>query len=237
MNKAIIATVAIAIPCMMSTGILFSLTVLYFTGVLHLGTTKSYNLNTSFFSLFYCLPLFAGYLSDKYLDAKKILVIGLTFSSAGFFLLSINILLTLSLTFMAVGGGCFLPSIWKLLNNAADRVPRKRLNSFVLSYSALAVSSLISSFLAGFAANKYGYSVVFLIGAIFNLISLCVFFVNRGLYPKASAYCSSGYGFILLAVGIACTYLLMSNATLCEYIIYFTSLSIVVFFHIYIYKE
>jgi POT family proton-dependent oligopeptide transporter len=69
-------------------------------------------LNTALFSLFYCLPLVAGIVADKLLDAKRTLIIGQLFSIFGFFALAQfgEPLLVTSLSCIAIGGAFYLPS-------------------------------------------------------------------------------------------------------------------------------
>ena len=63
-NKPVTLTFFITLFQTMSTGVMFSLTVLYLTLSLKVGESEAYMLNTALFSLFYCLPLIAGIVAD-----------------------------------------------------------------------------------------------------------------------------------------------------------------------------
>ncbi|QIX57172.1 MFS transporter [Piscirickettsia salmonis] len=137
-----------------------------------------------------------------------------------------------SLTLMALGGAFFLPNIWKLLNSNVYNSARDRLNSFIVSYSALAVAGLIATSGAGYIADKYGYEFTFLIGGVLNLLSLCIFLLRSHIY-KSEVNVAHNFkgGIIAIIFGFIVTYFLMNSPKLSQVIIIAIAIGLLFYFY------
>lgn len=234
-NKPVTLTFFITLFQTMSTGVMFSLTVLYLTLSLKVSESEAYMLNTALFSLFYCLPLVAGIVADKLLDAKRTLIIGQLFSIFGFFALAQfgEPLLVTSLSCIAIGGAFYLPSIWKLLHSCFPEHNTKRSYYFTVAYISLATGGMIATFSSGFIANYFSYQTAFYIGAIYNVISLVLFISFQHIYPVSKQVMSLSkytYSLVIFVLTFVIVHYLMQRPHATVTIIYIAGLLLIAYF-------
>ena len=234
-NKPVTLTFFITLFQTMSTGVMFSLTVLYLTLSLKIGETEAYALNTALFSLFYCLPLIAGIIADRLLNAKQTLVIGQIISIIGFFVLGFmgKQLLSASLSCIAIGGAFYLPSVWKLLNSCFEGHLHKRSYYFTVAYISLATGGLITTFSSGYIADFLGYQAAFYIAAIYNIISLILFLLFHHIYPVSNdrpSHKARRYSTFILIATFVIVYILIKHPYRSMEVIYLVGILLLVYF-------
>ncbi|MDA0911031.1 MAG: MFS transporter [Proteobacteria bacterium] len=234
-NKPVTLTFFITLFQTMSTGVMFSLTVLYLTLSLKVSESEAYMLNTALFSLFYCLPLIAGIVADKLLDAKRTLIIGQLFSIFGFFALAQfgEPLLVTSLSCIAIGGAFYLPSIWKLLNSCFPEQNTKRSYYFTVAYISLATGGMIATFSSGFIADYLSYQAAFYIGAVYNVIALLLFLLFQHIYPKSNNSISLHkyiYSIVVFVATFAVVHYLIQRPSTAALTIYIVGILLVGYF-------
>ncbi|WP_116963609.1 MFS transporter [Fastidiosibacter lacustris] len=234
-NKPVTLTFFITLFQTMSTGVMFSLTVLYLTLSLNVSEAEAYMLNTALFSLFYCLPLISGMVADKFLDAKRTLIIGQLFSIVGFFTLASmgTNMLVVSLSCIAIGGAFYLPSIWKLLHSCFPEHNSKRSYYFTVAYISLATGGMISTFSSGFIADHFGYHTAFYIGGIYNVIALVLFILFHRIYPRSSyqfSLAKIGYSVCILILTFAAVHYLIQRPNTAAMVIYIAAIALFFYF-------
>ncbi len=234
-NKPVTLTFFITLFQTMSTGVMFSLTVLYLTLSLKVTEQEAYALNAALFSLFYCLPLVAGIVSDRLLDAKRTLIIGQLFSIIGFFSLAAlgSEILVASLSCIAIGGAFYLPSMWKLLNSCFQGHVKKRSYYFTVAYISLATGGVISTFSSGYIAEYLGYHSAFYIGGIYNVIALVLFILFHRIYPTSNyqrSYRKVSFSAATFAITFIIVYYLIQQPYISSIVIYIAGVLLVIYF-------
>ena len=128
-----------------------------------------------FNSLLYLTPTIGGFMVDRYIGAKKSLLIGAIILMIGYGSLSLfNNMNTImwSLSCIIVGNGLFKPSPSALISKMFTK--KKNLNSaFTIFYMSINIGSFVGIIVSPIIANKMGFSLAFGSSVLGIFLALC----------------------------------------------------------------
>lgn len=238
------------------------LLVFFIADRLNLSTAKTVELNGAFMALVYASPTFGGYLADKHLGIKRTLILGAALLALGYFLLSIVAMASFenyfkdnniysyylvcfywSLSFIAIGNGCFKPNPTSLLSKVYDPGDPRIDAGYTIFYMSINMGALASMILTPILHANFGYSSAFIICSL-GLVSGLIYFLTRLKHFKAVG-CSADFSAIslqkiqvvfltILSLTILTAYLL-ANILYANILISFTVIGVIIMFGYFIY--
>lgn len=156
---------------------MLSLLVLYMNEHFGLSKSTSAHVYGIFLALSYFMPLFGGWLADKWLGYGKSIVIGAVLMGIGYAMLAFDSLVffAISLAVIAVGSGFFKPNISTMLGNLyGDSNPNKDAG-FNIFYMGINIGAFFAPFVAAFMRNHYGWGYSFCAASVGMFISLIIY--------------------------------------------------------------
>jgi proton-dependent oligopeptide transporter, POT family len=156
-----------------------ALLILFLTSQLHLADQESYTIYALFAAIGYALPVLGGFLADKLMGYRNMVLIGgITITCGHIFLGLMKFypdFIYLGLAMVAVGTGMFKGNITNLLGTCYEKNDPERSRGFTLFYVGVNLGSFLSSILCGYLAHLYGWEYGFGLAGIGMAIGLCVF--------------------------------------------------------------
>lgn len=195
-----------------------SLTVLYSTQILGFADKQAYTLFAAYFSLLFGLPFFGGYIGGRWLGSLLSVSLGLILSTIGLFSLSITSIPTfyIGLSCFVVGVALYVPNLYVVIGRLYQPNDYRRDSGFTLNYMGFNIGGLFGMAASGYLVKYYSYHTTFLIGAIFGVIALIIFFVGlpRLAHVKEEKFTKKtrSFGVVLALVAIPITILLLKYA-------------------------
>lgn len=156
-----------------------ALLVLFLTSHLGFADTKAYAVYSLFAALGYAGPVIGGFLADKLLGFRNMVLIGgivITIGHICMIFVNWNIfLIYLGLALIAIGTGLFKGNITNLLGSCYKANDPNRERGFTLFYVGVNLGGFSSSILCGFVASNYGWDYGFALAGIGMFIGLVTF--------------------------------------------------------------
>jgi POT family proton-dependent oligopeptide transporter len=132
--------------------------------------TKAYAVYSLFCVVGYAGPVISGYLADKLMGLRNMIVIGgvlMTIGNAIMTLVAIDPeMIYLGLGFVAIGTGMFKGNITNLLGACYKDDDHERDKGFTLFYTSINLGSFIASISCGYLAQSYGWHYGFGVAGI-----------------------------------------------------------------------
>lgn len=220
--KGLIGVCIIQIFTMIGFMYLFSLMTLYCTQKFYLSDHQAYILFAAYGSIVFGLPLFGGYLGDKFLTHKKAVLYSIPIQSLALILMSINNIdvFYFALAIFAISTCLQTPNIYCLVGELYSIDHPKRQQAFALAYIAVNLGAVFATGTAGFLSQKLGYGMTFIIGGILNFGALIGYFLCRNEIKNTKDDSRlTIYGFLLLIMSIFICMLLFHYSEICNLLI------------------
>ncbi|SFN37583.1 proton-dependent oligopeptide transporter, POT family [Candidatus Pantoea varia] len=148
----------------------------YLVKQLGLSESDSITLFSSFSALVYGLVAIGGWLGDKVLGTKRVIVLGVLVLALGYALVAFSghnvSIVYVGMATIAVGSGLFKANPSSLLSTCYDKDDPRLDGAFTMFYMSINIGSLFSMMLTPWLAAKYGYSVAFSLCVIGLIITL-----------------------------------------------------------------
>ncbi|MDF2040917.1 MULTISPECIES: dipeptide/tripeptide permease DtpA [unclassified Pantoea] len=148
----------------------------YLVKQLGLSESDSITLFSSFSALVYGLVAIGGWLGDKVLGTKRVIVLGVLVLALGYALVAFSghnvSIVYIGMATIAVGSGLFKANPSSLLSTCYDKDDPRLDGAFTMFYMSINIGSLFSMMLTPWLAAKYGYSVAFSLCVIGLVITL-----------------------------------------------------------------
>ena len=160
------------------------LLVLYLVEALKFEQGRASNLFGTFTSLTYLLPLFGGFIADKYWGQKKAIVFGAILIIAGQILLGLEKvpLLYPSLLTIALGIGFLKPNVSSVVGDLYTQNDARRDGGFTIFYMGINLGAFLCNLIAGTLGEKVGWRYGFWTAALAMLIGLIMFLALQKKY-------------------------------------------------------
>lgn len=155
----------------------------YLVKMLGMSEADSITLFSSFSALVYGLVAVGGWLGDKVLGTKRVIVLGILVLAAGYGLVAWSghnqSLVYIGMATIAVGNGLFKANPSSLLSTCYEKDDPRLDGAFTMYYMAINIGSLFSIMATPWLAAHYGWSVAFSLSFVGMLITLVNFLICR----------------------------------------------------------
>jgi POT family proton-dependent oligopeptide transporter len=158
-----------------SYGILYSTLILFITKGLKMNDVVAATITASFIAFNYTLRLISGLISGKFFSHRTSVAIGSIFQGIGCYFLYLYELY-IGLAFFLVGLGFTITCLNCLLTQFYHKDDKNREKVFIFNYSIMNLGFLIAYFISGYFEKIQNYKLLFLIGALSNIIPLILLF-------------------------------------------------------------
>ena len=156
-----------------------ALLVLFLTTHLGFQDAKAYSIYSLFAAIAYSYPLLGGFLADKFMGFKNMVLIGGIIMILGhtcMTLVSLNPeIIYLGLSLIAVGTGLFKGNIGSLLGSCYEDSDPSRDKGFTIFYVGINLGSFLAAISCGYVATIYGWDYGFGLAGIGMVIGLIAF--------------------------------------------------------------
>ncbi|MGL4545236.1 MAG: dipeptide/tripeptide permease DtpA [Plesiomonas sp.] len=156
----------------------------YLVQELKLTETHSFALFSSFIALVYGLVAVGGWLGDKILGTKRLIILGAITLMVGYAMIAFSTThitwIYLGMGTIAVGNGLFKANPSSLLSKCYDKDDPRLDGAFTLYYMSINIGSFISMLATPYLANRYGWNVAFSLSVIGLLITIINFLMMKG---------------------------------------------------------
>lgn len=155
----------------------------YLVKMLGMSESESVTLFSSFSALVYGLIAVGGWLGDKVLGTKRVIVLGTLVLALGYALIAwsghdIN-MVYIGMATIAVGNGLFKANPSSLLSTCYEKDDPRLDGAFTMYYMAINIGSFFSMLATPWLAAHYGWSVAFSLSFVGMLITLVNFMLFR----------------------------------------------------------
>ncbi|KLN95773.1 dipeptide/tripeptide permease DtpA [Moellerella wisconsensis] len=156
---------------------------IYLTQVLGMSETQSFTLFAAFTALVYGFVAIGGWLGDKVLGTKRVIVLGTLVLIVGYALVAYSghdvELVYIGLATIAVGNGLFKANPSSLLSTCYDKNDPRLDGAFTMYYMSINIGSLFSMIATPWLAKHYGWDVAFSLSVVGLVITLINFFICK----------------------------------------------------------
>jgi len=146
-------------------------------GFLGYNDTQSYLIYGAYTSLVYMTPYFGGMIADRFLGARRAVVLGGLLMAMGHLMMAIEseAAFFVALAFLIVGNGFFKPSISTMVGGLYPKGSHKRDAGFTLFYMGINLGAAMSPVICGYVGETYGWHYGFGLATGGMLIGVAIF--------------------------------------------------------------
>ncbi len=151
----------------------------YLVKMLGMSEADSITLFSSFSALVYGMVAIGGWLGDKVLGTKRVIVLGTIVLAVGYALVAFSghdaAVVYMGMATIAVGNGLFKANPSSLLSTCYEKDDPRLDGAFTMYYMSINIGSFFSMLATPWLAAKYGWSVAFSLSFVGMLITLVNF--------------------------------------------------------------
>ncbi|MDF7680832.1 dipeptide/tripeptide permease DtpA [Enterobacteriaceae bacterium ESL0689] len=155
----------------------------YLVKQLNMSEADSITLFSSFSALVYGLVAVGGWLGDKVLGTKRVIMLGTIVLAIGYAFVAYSShnthIVYMGMATIAVGNGLFKANPSSLLSTCYAKDDPRLDGAFTMYYMAINIGSFFSMLATPWLANRYGWSIAFSLSVIGMLITLVNFIFCR----------------------------------------------------------
>jgi POT family proton-dependent oligopeptide transporter len=152
---------------------------------------KAYAVYSLFCAIGYAGPVISGYLADKLMGFRNMVVIGGVIMTIGNALMTLVVidpeLIYLGLGFVAIGTGMFKGNITSLLGSCYKEDDRERDRGFTLFYVSVNIGAFFASIACGYVAHLYGWHYGFGLAGVGMAIGTATFITCQHILGDSGA--------------------------------------------------
>src|SRR5579883_141962 len=134
-------------------------------------------------SLVYLTPLLGGYLADRYLGRRRMVVIGAVLMCIGHFLMAVETLLLPALFALVLGNGAFKPNISTQVGDLYEKGDPRRDRAFSIFYVGINLGAFFSPLICGTLGEEVGWHYGFAAAGVGMAIGLATYLLGSRLLP------------------------------------------------------
>jgi proton-dependent oligopeptide transporter, POT family len=181
-----------------------ALLIAYMVSQLHFDDPKAYAILGSYAALVYTMPMFGGFMADRFIGYQRSVMFGGIMMTLGHFILAIpnNWSFFYGMAFIICGNGFFKPNISSLVGTLYGENDSRRDSGFSIFYMGINIGAAIGGFLCAYVGTEINWHYGFGLAGIFMAIGFIVFVFgkkslgHRGLPPNAEALKKPVVGFV-----------------------------------------
>ncbi|MCB9686598.1 MAG: hypothetical protein H6735_16295 [Alphaproteobacteria bacterium] len=148
-------------------------------GFLSYSDTEAYRVYGAYTSLVYMTPFIGGMVADRFLGARRAVVLGGFLMAAGHLLMTLEYDLPFftALGLLIVGNGFFKPNISTIVGSLYPHGSAQRDGGFTIFYMGINLGAALAPLLCGYVGEKLGWHYGFGLATIGMLVGIAVFVV------------------------------------------------------------
>lgn len=176
----------------------------YMVTHLNFDEPKGYAILGSYSALVYTMPMFGGFVADKYLGYSKSIIFGGILMAMGHLILAIpqEWSFFYGMAFIICGNGFFKPNVSSMVGTLYSKNDPKKDSGFSLFYIGINAGAALGGLVCGYVGQKINWHYGFGLAGIFMILGLMVFywgkksFKEKGLPPSTEKLNRTFLGFI-----------------------------------------
>ncbi|HEY0060455.1 MAG TPA: peptide MFS transporter [Flavisolibacter sp.] len=189
----------------------------YMVTQLKFDEPKGYAILGSYAALVYTMPMFGGFIADRYLGYRRAILYGGVLMSIGHCVLALptDWSFFYGMAFIICGNGFFKPNISSLVGTLYRENDPRRDSGFSIFYMGINIGAALGGILCGYVGQRVNWHYGFGLAGIFMVLGLVVFAIGKsslgekGLPPNAAALQQPVAGFVTREVFIYAATLLL----------------------------
>jgi POT family proton-dependent oligopeptide transporter len=131
----------------------------------------------------YMTPILGGYLADRVLGQRRMVVIGASLMAVGHFLMAFEPLFLFALGFLILGNGAFKPNISTQVGTLYAQGDPRRDRAFSIFYVGINIGAFFSPLVCGTLGEMLGWHYGFAAAGIGMTIGLCTYLYATRTLP------------------------------------------------------
>ncbi|UCE88363.1 MAG: peptide MFS transporter [Pseudomonadota bacterium] len=151
-----------------------ALLVLYLVNALEYPRSDALEVYATYTALVYLTPVLGGYLADRWLGARRAVLVGAILMALGHFAMAAPALLYLALGLLVAGNGFFKPNISTMVGALYARDDPRRDSGFTIFYMGINLGAFFSPLVCGTLGEKLGWHYGFAAAGVGMLAGLGV---------------------------------------------------------------
>ncbi len=132
-----------------------ALLVLYMVGHLDFDKNQALSVYGTYTGLVYLTPVLGGYLADRFLGARKAILIGGIIMALGHLAMAFESMLYPALTLLIIGNGFFKPNISTIVGGLYEEKDARRDGGFAIFYMGINLGAFFSPLVCGSLGQQY----------------------------------------------------------------------------------
>jgi len=181
-----------------------ALLITYMVSQLGFDDPKAYAIYGSYSALVYTMPMFGGFMADRFIGYQRSIIFGGILMTLGHFILALpnDWSFFYGMAFIICGNGFFKPNISSLVGTLYGENDPRRDSGFSIFYMGINIGAALGGFLCAYVGTEINWHYGFGLAGIFMLLGLIVFLFgkrslgHRGLPPNIEALKKSVFSFI-----------------------------------------
>ena len=157
------------------------LLILYMTSQLNYDDPKAYAILGSYAALVYTMPMFGGFMADKFIGYQRSVIFGGILMTLGHCILALpnDWSFFYGMAFIICGNGFFKPNISSLVGTLYTQNDPRRDSGFSIFYMGINIGAAGGGFLCVYVGTEINWHWGFGLAGIFMAIGLIVFLLGK----------------------------------------------------------
>ena len=154
-----------------------ALLMLYMVNALQFSSEKAGSVYGTYTGLVYLTPLLGGYLADRYIGARKSILIGGILMALGHFAMAFPPLpfFYTALGLLILGNGFFKPNISTVVGQLYEKNDPRKDSAFTIFYMGINLGALFSPFVCGYLGEKIDWHLGFAAAGVGMVLGLILY--------------------------------------------------------------
>ena len=129
--------------------------------------------------LVYLTPLVGGLIADRWLGAKKTVMIGIILMTLGHFAMAFEVTVLVALTLLVLGSGCLKGNIAAQVGHLYPKTDEAgRTRGFTIFSTGINIGAVAGPVVCGLLAQIYGWHIGFGTAGIFMIVAAVTYFIG-----------------------------------------------------------
>ncbi|MGV6850961.1 MAG: peptide MFS transporter [bacterium] len=143
--------------------------------------------------LVYFTPLIGGLIADRWLGAKKTVMLGIILMTLGHFSMAFEVSVLIGLSLLVLGSGCLKGNIAAQVGHLYARTDETlRTRGFTIFSTAINIGAVTGPIVCGLLAQMYGWDIGFGVAGIFMIVAAVVYFSGMRYFISEQLNIKSG---------------------------------------------
>lgn len=158
-----------------------ALLIAYMVSELNYDDPKAYAILGSYAALVYTMPMFGGFMADRFIGYQRAVMFGGILMTLGHFILAVpsDWSFFYGMAFIICGNGFFKPNISSLVGTLYGENDPRRDSGFSIFYMGINIGAAIGGFLCAYIAKEFNWHYGFGLAGIFMAIGFIVFVLGK----------------------------------------------------------